>query len=89
MRELEGRSGVRTIHHMGLEEWKPTEGVTYDLVWTQWCVGHLSDEQLVEYLRLCMTVLEPENGVIVIKENLSTTGRNEFDDEDKCVTRLV
>ncbi|KOS22930.1 Alpha N-terminal protein methyltransferase 1 [Escovopsis weberi] len=81
--------GVGSIHNVGLEEWAPQEGVQYDLVWTQWCVGHLTDEQLVDYLKLCATVLEPKTGLIVIKENLISSGVDEFDDVDSSVTRYV
>jgi protein N-terminal methyltransferase len=83
---LEGRPGVRTIFNVGLEDWRPEEGVRYGLVWTQWCVGHLTDEQLVAYLRRCGEVLD-EGGVVVIKENLSTSGVDLFDDLDSSVTR--
>ncbi|KAJ6440044.1 HMG box-containing protein [Purpureocillium lavendulum] len=51
------------------------------------CVGHLTDEQLVDYLKVCKAVLKPGSGVIVIKENLSTTDGDVFDDVDSSVTR--
>lgn len=28
-------------------------GGRYDLIWNQWCLGHLTDAQLVDYLRRC------------------------------------
>ncbi|KAH7302863.1 alpha-N-methyltransferase NTM1 [Stachybotrys elegans] len=84
---LKKMSGVRTVFNVGLEEWKPIKGVTYDLIWTQWCLGYLSDEQVVQYLKLCMTVLKRDSGIMVIKENLSTGGVDLFDDTDSSVTR--
>ncbi|KAK1770942.1 alpha N-terminal protein methyltransferase 1 [Phialemonium atrogriseum] len=84
---LRGKRGVRNISNVGLEEWQPVEGVQYDLVWTQWCVGHLTDEQLVRYLERCKVVLNPESGIIVLKENMSTSGVDVFDDMDSTVTR--
>ncbi|KND93053.1 Alpha N-terminal protein methyltransferase 1 [Tolypocladium ophioglossoides CBS 100239] len=84
---LKGKNGVRNIFNVGLEEWKPIEGIAYDLIWTQWCLGHLTDEQVVQYLELCKTVLRPDSGIIVIKENLSTSGVDLFDDTDSSVTR--
>ncbi|KAK3328192.1 S-adenosylmethionine-dependent methyltransferase-like protein [Cercophora scortea] len=83
---LQGKKGVRQIFNLGLEEWQPAEGAAYDLIWNQWCVGHLTDEQLVAYLGRCKSVLNP-GGVIVIKENNSTTGDDIFDPEDSSVTR--
>ena len=86
---LQGKKGVRSIFNVGLEEWRPAEGDQYDLVWAQWCVGHLTDEELVAFLQRCQTVLRPVDGVIVLKENLSTQGADLFDDLDSSVTRYV
>ncbi len=88
--QLRGKPGVRRIFNVGLEEWAPAaDAPAYDLVWTQWCLGHLTDAQLVQYLRRCKEALVPETGVIVIKENLSTSGEDVFDPVDSCVTRFV
>ena len=84
---LQGKPGVRHIFNVGLEDWQPGEGVCYDLIWTQWCVGHLNDEQLVAYLKRCSKALSPDGGLIVVKENLSTSGCDYFDEVDKSVTR--
>lgn len=84
---LQQKSGVRHVFNVGLEEWQPDVGVQYDLVWNQWCVGHLKDEQLVQYLERCKTILTPGNGLIVVKENISTSGVDLFDDQDSSVTR--
>lgn len=64
------------------------EGNGYDLIWNQWCLGHLTDSQLISYLRRCSDALAP-NGWIVIKENLSTspTGQDMYDGVDSSVTR--
>jgi protein N-terminal methyltransferase len=86
--ELQTTPGVRHVFNMGLEDWQPSEGVQYDLIWVQWCVGHLTDKQLVQFLKRCKTALKPD-GVIVVKENNSTSGEDCFDDEDSSVTRCV
>lgn len=86
---LQGKPGVRAISNVGLEEWQPVAGQEYDLVWTQWCLGHLTDEQLVRFLTLCKTVLTPATGLIVVKENLSTSATDVFDSTDSSVTRYV
>jgi len=84
---------VGLVQNVGLEEWRPPqpkdgeEKVVYDVIWNQWCLGHLTDDQLVEYLLRCKEVLEPEMGFIVVKENMSTMGGDVFDDEDSSVTR--
>lgn len=86
---LNDKPGVRRVFTMGLEDWSSEDGIQYDLIWVQWCVGHLTDEQLVAYLRRCKASLTPEKGFIVIKENLSTSGTDYFDETDSSVTRQV
>lgn len=90
--DLQGQSGVGNIYNIGLEEWHAAEGTTYDVVWNQWCVGHLTDEHLVEYLQRCAEALTRDEtgkvtGVIVVKENLTSTGLDDFDEVDSSVTR--
>ncbi|KAI0860186.1 alpha-N-methyltransferase NTM1 [Xylaria cubensis] len=85
--QLQGKEGIRTIFNVGLEDWEPTQGVQYDLIWTQWCAGHLTNEQLVRYLKRCKTALEKDNGLIIIKENISISDVDVFDPLDSSVTR--
>ncbi|KLO14698.1 DUF858-domain-containing protein [Schizopora paradoxa] len=71
----------------------------YDVIWCQWCMGHLSDEDLVRFLKQSKEALRSTaddtgdfDGIIVIKENLcseETPGeaRTVFDDEDNSLTR--
>lgn len=75
---------------MGLEEWSPdwNENLRYDLIWNQWCLGHLTDAQLVAYLKKCAKVVR-EEGWIIVKENLSTSGQDDFDEVDSSVTRYI
>ncbi|KAJ5741932.1 Alpha N-terminal protein methyltransferase 1 [Penicillium manginii] len=77
---------VGDIYTVGLENWYPEK--KYDLIWTQWCVGHLTDAQLIDYIVRCRGSLA-ENGLVVLKENLSTDrlGLDMFDEEDSSVTR--
>ncbi|EYE98075.1 DUF858 domain protein [Aspergillus ruber CBS 135680] len=77
---------VGDIYTMGIEDWYPEK--KYDLIWTQWCVGHLTDVQLVDYIVRCREALN-ETGILVLKENLSTDldGVDMYDDEDSSVTR--
>lgn len=72
----------------GLESWIP-ERQSYDLFWNQWCLGHLTDSQLVTYFRRCSDGLRRPGGWIVVKENISTNaeGKDIFDEHDSSVTR--
>ncbi|OAL66049.1 hypothetical protein A7C99_3153 [Trichophyton rubrum] len=84
---LHGRSGIRDIFSVGLEEWDPAQDVKYDLIWNQWCLCHLTDEQLVQYLRRCNTALRAGTGLLIIKENLSIRGVDVFNSTDSTVIR--
>jgi protein N-terminal methyltransferase len=77
---------IGDIYTLGLEDWYPKK--KYDLIWTQWCVGHLTDSQLIQYVSRCRDSLT-ESGIMVIKENLSTDAGDQdmYDDEDSSVTR--
>ncbi|KZF26195.1 hypothetical protein L228DRAFT_242627 [Xylona heveae TC161] len=81
---------------------KTTDAPKYDLIWNQWCVGHLTDEQLVAYLKRCAQALAP-GGWIIVKENNTTSTKKVpnvkpkwiedeeeedlYDEEDSSVTR--
>ncbi|OAA70719.1 hypothetical protein ISF_02693 [Cordyceps fumosorosea ARSEF 2679] len=88
---LRRRPRVRRVFPVGLEDWSPAagDGTRYDLVWMQWVLVHLTDEQVVGYLERCRDALVrgDDKAVIVVKENVSTSGRDEFDSVDSTVTR--
>lgn len=86
---LKGTKGVRNIFNVGLEDWQPIEGTKYDLIWTQWCLGHLTDEQVVKYLEVCKSHLTAGTGWIIVKENLSTGLDDMFDATDSSITRYA
>lgn len=79
------RTGMREFITLGLQDWTPAPGHTYDCVWIQWCIGHLPDDDLVAFLRRCAASLTP-TGVIVVKENLAREGFV-LDRDDMSVTR--
>jgi protein N-terminal methyltransferase len=87
---LKGKSGVGEIFNVGLEAWEPQESgeSKYDLIWNQWCLGHLTDDQLTTYLKKCQKVLTTE-GLIIVKENMCTGDEDVFDELDSSVTRYV
>ena len=81
---LKKEGKVGDIYVTGLEKWVPEK--KYDLVWNQWCLGHLTDEQLIAYLVRCRDALT-ETGLVVVKENVTTDELDMFDPEDSSVTR--
>jgi hypothetical protein len=87
---LKGKAGIGEIFNVGLEDWSPQESeeLKYDLIWNQWCLGHLTDAQLTTYLEKCQKVVKTD-GLIIVKENMSTIGGDVFDEVDSSVTRYV
>eukprot|EP01134_Creolimax_fragrantissima_P002789 CFRG2789T1 len=70
-----------------LQDFTPEEG-RYDVIWVQWVVGHLKDDDLVEFFARCKKGLKPD-GYIVVKENVTRKGDKEFwlDREDSSIVR--
>ncbi|KAI9091849.1 alpha-N-methyltransferase NTM1 [Phlyctochytrium arcticum] len=82
--EYKGRVG--NFFAQGLQDFQP-EANKYDLIWTQWVLGHLTDDDFVAYFKRCKLGLKP-NGLIGVKENVSSKVV-EVDNEDSSVTRPV
>ena len=55
-----------------LQLWTPAPR-RFDVIWVQWCMGHLTDEDFVIFLRRCCDGLKP-GGLVVVKENNCADG---------------
>lgn len=69
----------------GLQEFTPEAG-RYDVIWCQWVLMNITDDDLVSVFTKCKKGLA-ENGIIIVKENISSSEEPEFDEEDCSVTR--
>ncbi|XP_075480383.1 alpha N-terminal protein methyltransferase 1 [Primulina tabacum] len=67
-----------------LQEFTP-EAERYDVIWVQWCIGHLSDDDFVSFFKRATVGLKL-GGLFVLKENVARSGFV-LDKEDKSVTR--
>lgn len=85
LKDLEQEGKIGEIYDIGMQDWAPEEN-KYWLIWCQWCVGHLPDEELVKFFLRCKQGLQP-NGTIIVKENNSPMDKDDFDPEDSSVTR--
>jgi len=67
-----------------LQDFTPEEG-KYDVIWIQWCIGQLPDDDFISFFNRAKVGLKPD-GFFVLKENIA---RNGFvlDKEDNSVTR--
>jgi protein N-terminal methyltransferase len=83
---LRSHNKLGDIYNVGLESFHPIH--RYDLIWNQWCLGHLNDVQLVAHFRRCRAALQ-SGGWIVVKENMVNDLQCEdiFDEVDSSVTR--
>ncbi|KAL1514863.1 hypothetical protein AB1Y20_003947 [Prymnesium parvum] len=77
-----------------IQEFTPDAG-RYDLIWIQWCIGSLKDDELVALVRKCASALA-HGGLIVVKDNCVfddteglIDGRYLIDEDDKTVTRSI
>jgi len=85
------------MDRVGYHPMQPTDemGSGFDVIWCQWCLGHLSDIDLVAFFQRSHTALrdkEKGKSLIVVKENLCRdfddgTPRTVFDDQDSSLTR--
>jgi len=82
-----GPARIGEIYEVGLESWIPEVGA-YDLIWNQWCVGHLTDSEFIAYLKRSIGGLK-HGAWICVKENLTATndGADLYDEVDSSVTR--
>lgn len=82
--ELKKQGKIGNIYLSGMQNWVPDSN-KYWLIWCQWCLGHLPDNELIQFLERCKNGLQI-NGTIIIKEN-NTMGSDDFDEQDSSVTR--
>lgn len=82
---FKGSKKVTEFYCQGLQHFSPEQN-TYDVIWCQWVLGHLTDSDLEDFFRRMAFGLKP-NGVIVVKENVSSTDEVELDEVDSSVTR--
>ncbi|CAL9187689.1 unnamed protein product [Musa hybrid cultivar] len=67
-----------------LQEFTPEVG-RYDVIWIQWCIGQLTDDDFLLFFKRAKVGLKP-NGFFVVKENTARSGFV-LDKEDNSITR--
>ncbi|MQL81070.1 hypothetical protein Taro_013525 [Colocasia esculenta] len=67
-----------------LQEFTPQEG-RYDVIWIQWCIGQLHDDDFVSFFKQAKAGLK-SNGFFVLKENIARSGFV-LDKDDQSITR--
>ena len=82
---------IKNIYNSSLENFEFKK--KYDLIWIQWCLENLEDEDLIPFLKKCYENIN-DNGIIIVKENLYNINEddpeeNEDDNKKKERRRLV
>lgn len=99
-------SSERKLTVLGRVGYAPPEGSQsggnesgFDVVWCQWCLGHLSDKDLVDFFKRSKDSLRSKSkgtgeleGLIIVKENTCSERedgipRIDFDKSDSSLTR--
>lgn len=85
-REVLANSGrLGEVFNLGLQDFRDN-GTKYDVVWVQWVLGHLTDEDLLKFFKVLAKILD-KNGMIVVKENFTKNNDVVADETDSSVTR--
>ena len=86
---------MKLLGRVGHEPMEDDIDSGFDVIWCQWCLGHLNDADLIAFFRRCRAALRTrESSVVVVKENLCNDGedgsaRTSFDESDSSLTRCV
>ncbi|KAJ4746306.1 Alpha N-terminal protein methyltransferase 1 [Rhynchospora pubera] len=68
-----------------LQDFTPEPG-RYDVIWVQWCIGHLPDEDFISFFNRAKAGLKT-NGFFILKENTTRGGGFVLDKDDQSITR--
>eukprot|EP00127_Corallochytrium_limacisporum_P001151 Clim_evm3s43 gene=Clim_evmTU3s43 len=85
-RSYVGDDRLKETYCCGLQDFNPEEG-KYNLIWVQWVIGYLHDDDFVAFLNRCAKGLVPGKGCVIIKDNVITDGGFIVDKDDSSVTR--
>ncbi|RWS00958.1 N-terminal Xaa-Pro-Lys N-methyltransferase 1-like protein [Dinothrombium tinctorium] len=78
---------VDKVYACSIHRFEPDSSIKYDLIWCQWVTGHLTDDDFVLFLKKCKSILNKDHGIIVIKDNHTSSNECDADTKDSSVTR--
>lgn len=71
----------------GLQDFAPKAN-SYDLIWIQWVIGHLTDLDFIAFFKRCINGLT-SHGFVVLKDNCAFNWTFVVDKDDYSVARCV
>ena len=74
-----GNNKVKNMYESSLENFEFKR--KYDLIWIQWCLENLEDDDLRPFLKKCFDNIN-DDGIIIVKENLYNIDEDEEDEVD-------
>jgi protein N-terminal methyltransferase len=84
--ESSQRGRLGELVQLGLQHFHPIPG-RYHVIWAQWVMSHLTDNDLVLFIQRSLSALSTKNGLLILKENLSRSDDYVVDEQDSSVTR--
>ncbi|RDB21120.1 Alpha N-terminal protein methyltransferase 1 [Hypsizygus marmoreus] len=88
---------AKFLDRVGFQPLRPADDIDmgFDVIWCQWCLGHLSDRDLISFFRRSHDALRDKGkgrSLIVVKENLCQdmddgSACTLFDEQDSSLTR--
>jgi protein N-terminal methyltransferase len=76
------------LYESGLAEFDFAGKHQWTLVWVQWCAIYLKDDAFISFFQRAAQAVDPEVGVVVLKENILRNDAEPIpDDSDASVTR--
>jgi len=72
----------------GLQDFTPEEEQYYEIIWIQWVIIYITDEDFIDFLKRCAVGLR-KGGVIVIKDNTCEDEAFIHDRDDSSITRSL
>ena len=79
-KKFAGNEKIKNIYESSLEKFKFEK--KYDLIWIQWCLENLEDEDLLPFLKKCYENIK-DDGIIIVKENLYNIDEEEENEEEE------
>ena len=81
------RRALAACHTVALQAFAPPAGRAYAVVWVQWTLNYLTDDDVAAFLRRAAAALEP-GGAVVVKESVAREGRGFYADASEAsITR--
>lgn len=90
---LRSASSMKLLKRVGYQPREDDMNTGFDVIWCQWCLGHLTDIDLIAFFKRCRAALrDPDQSLIIVKENIcneSDDGQAQavFDPSDSSLTR--